>query len=207
MKSGVRTRVDLGEGKWRKNNRWARTARAWDKRKWTSPTSSPSTLIIYNLRPPLHLRWAVMSMWVGKRETGIICSLPNELVPWKPEQTTALDEQGRKNTNWRLETWGQVWEPYKKLNNICEQKRKAHTRTSQGLNWPLCAISHWVIFSASLSEGSQCASSPVASVFFLFLSQLISHMSCVTEMIADTLGFLSSSRAYLRRASVILIGK
>nr|KAF6397348.1 maestro heat like repeat family member 9 [Rousettus aegyptiacus] len=35
---------------------------------------------------------------------------------------------------------------------------------------------------------------------------LISHMSCVTEMIADTLGFLSSSRAYLRRASVILIG-
>ncbi|XP_015441628.1 maestro heat-like repeat-containing protein family member 9 [Pteropus alecto] len=35
---------------------------------------------------------------------------------------------------------------------------------------------------------------------------LISHKDYITELIADTLGFLSSSRAYLRRASVILIG-
>ncbi|XP_039737051.1 maestro heat-like repeat-containing protein family member 9 [Pteropus medius] len=37
-------------------------------------------------------------------------------------------------------------------------------------------------------------------------SLLISHKNYITELIADTLGFLSSSRAYLRRASVILIG-
>ncbi|XP_037360335.1 maestro heat-like repeat-containing protein family member 9 isoform X2 [Talpa occidentalis] len=35
---------------------------------------------------------------------------------------------------------------------------------------------------------------------------LISHRSCIVDLICDTLGFLRSSRVYLRKASIILIG-
>jgi hypothetical protein len=47
----------------------------------------------------------------------------------------------------------------------------------------------------------------IMSLFSFFYSQLSSYESYITDLISDTLGFLGSSRDFLKKGAIILVGK
>lgn len=81
-------------------------------------------------------------------------------------------------------------------------KNRVPTKTSPASNLVLI----WYV-EAFLEEANVLFQQLREVLFSPFYSQIISHRNYITDLISDTLGFLWSSRTYLKRASVILIGK